>query len=141
MNRRSLLVLLVIAILVGTTSVLAGSIDVTANNVGVLSVTIADTDFDFGDVDANGTTSSTGVTGARNGSNDGAVYTATTASTVSIRSAPPRTVRVYNDLGEVECPLKISAKIRPGQNAETDRCWMLNLWIELAGRWSIPCGK
>ncbi|MFQ5718294.1 MAG: hypothetical protein ACE5IK_01985 [Acidobacteriota bacterium] len=76
--------------------VVSDTITVSARNLGVFTFNIADTTFDFGDVDANGTTSSTGVTGARNGANDGAVYTATGATTWTASSAPARTVRVFN---------------------------------------------
>jgi len=72
------------------------SITVGAQNVGFFQVTLADASFDFGVVDANGTLSSTGVSGARNGGNNGAIYTAAAASTITVQSAPSRTVRVYN---------------------------------------------
>ncbi len=72
------------------------SITVTAANVGIFSFNIVGASFAFGNVDANGTTSSTGVPGARNGGNTGAVYTATTATTWTCASAPVRTVRVFN---------------------------------------------
>jgi hypothetical protein len=72
------------------------SITVTAANLGVFEFNITDATFDFGDVDADGTLSSGGVSGARNGANDGAVYDASAATSWTCRSAPPRTVRVYN---------------------------------------------
>ena len=72
------------------------SISVTAANNGIIELTIADAAFDFGNVDADGTLSSTGVSGARNGGDNGAVYSATAATTRTARSAPPRTVRIYN---------------------------------------------
>lgn len=72
------------------------SITVDAQNIGFFQITIADAAFDFGQVDSNGTLSTTGVSGVRNGSNTGAIYTASGASTVTVSSAPSRTVRVYN---------------------------------------------
>ena len=76
--------------------VASDTITVSARNNGIFRFDITDATFDFGDVDADGTVSSTGVPGARNGANDGAVYTATAASTVTVSSAPARTVRVFN---------------------------------------------
>jgi hypothetical protein len=101
MRKRLLLTLAaLVALSAGTGSALAqsanGSVSVTAANVGVFEFTITDASFDFGNVDANGTLSSTGVSGARNGANDGAVYTASAATTWTCSSAPSRTVRVYN---------------------------------------------
>ncbi len=72
------------------------SISVTAVNNGIFRFDISGASFDFGTVDANGTTSSTGVPGARNGSNNGASYTATAATTWTCSSAPQRTVRILN---------------------------------------------
>jgi len=72
------------------------SINVTAANNGIFLFSIAGASFDFGNVDANGTVSSTGVAGARNGSNTGAVYTASAVTTWTCSSAPQRTVRIFN---------------------------------------------
>ena len=74
----------------------SASVTVTAANNGIFQFTLASAAFDFGTVDAQGTLSSTGVTGARNGSDTGSVYSANAATTWTARSAPPRTVRVYN---------------------------------------------
>ncbi len=73
------------------------TLTVTANNIGVFSCTIdgaASSSFDFGDVDASGTTSSTGVTGARNGADDGAEYEATAAAAWGCSAAPSSTVAI-----------------------------------------------
>jgi hypothetical protein len=72
------------------------SITVTAANNGIFLFNIVGASFDFGNVDANGNTSSAGVPGARNGSNNGAVYTAAAATTWTCNSAPQRTVRIFN---------------------------------------------
>ena len=72
------------------------SINVTAANRGIFVFDIAGAAFDFGNVDAEGNVSSTGVAGARNGSDTGAVYTATAATAWTCRSAPQRTVRILN---------------------------------------------
>jgi hypothetical protein len=72
------------------------SISVTAVNVGQFSMNITAALFDFGSLDADGTTSSTGVAGVRNVADDGATYTANAATTWTCRSAPPRTVRIFN---------------------------------------------
>lgn len=72
------------------------SISVTAANNGIFEFNIVGAAFDFGAVDSDGTLSSTGVNGARNVADDGAVYSADGATTWTCRSAPPRTVRVYN---------------------------------------------
>lgn len=73
-----------------------GSVSVTAANVGIFEFTITDAAFDFGNVDASGNLSSTGVSGVRNGTDDGAIYSADAATTWTCSSAPSRTVRVYN---------------------------------------------
>ena len=72
------------------------SISVSARNNGIFRFNIVGTTFDFGDVDSDGTLSTTGVTGARNGANNGAVYSANGATTWTASSAPSRTVRIYN---------------------------------------------
>lgn len=72
------------------------SFAVTAANQGIFFFNIVGTSFDFGTVDPDGTTSSTGVTGLRNGAGNGAAYTASAATTWTCRSAPSRTVRVFN---------------------------------------------
>ncbi len=72
------------------------TVTVTARNIGIFQFDISGTSFNFGDVDADGNTSSTGVTGARNGGDDGATYTATGVTTFNIKSAPSRTVRIFN---------------------------------------------
>lgn len=72
------------------------SINVTAVNNGIFVFNIAGASFDFGTVDADGTVSSTGVPGARNGSDTGSVYSATAATTWTCRSAPQRSVRILN---------------------------------------------
>ncbi len=69
---------------------------VTAASAGVFTFNIAGASFSFGNVNANGTVSSTGIPGARNGTNTGAVYTATAATTWTSSSAPSRTVRIFN---------------------------------------------
>lgn len=95
-----LLIALPVALAAGSGMALAqpasDSISVTAANAGIFEFNIADAAFDFGSVDADGTLSSAGVSGARNGGNNGAVYSANAATTWTARSAPPRTVRVYN---------------------------------------------
>ena len=82
----------------GTQSALAQrtadmNITVTANNVGVFTCNLAAANFDYGDVDSDGTTSSTGVTGTRNAADDGAFYDAT-ATTWSCRAAPSSSVDI-----------------------------------------------
>jgi hypothetical protein len=72
------------------------SITVNANNSGVFTFTIAAGSFDFGNVDANGTLSSTGVAGARNGGNTGADYIAAAATTWQIASAPSHVGHIFN---------------------------------------------
>lgn len=88
-----------IALLAATAGAWAQSdtITVSAQNRGVLELSFSSATFDFGQVDADGATSSTGVSGARNGADDGATYTQAAAATWTVRSAPPRTVRLYND--------------------------------------------
>jgi hypothetical protein len=73
-----------------------GQINVRANNIGIFEFTITDANFDFGDVDSNGTLSTAGVSGVRNGGNNGAIYSADGATTWTCSSAPPRTVRIHN---------------------------------------------
>ncbi len=70
------------------------SISVTAENEGVFTFAIAQANFDFGVVDADGETSSTGVAGSNGAS--GATYTKSNASAFSVTSAPVRTVRIFN---------------------------------------------
>jgi len=72
------------------------SFSVTAANQGIFLFNIVGTSFDFGTLTADGTTSSTGVAGARNGANNGATYTAAGVTTWTCNSAPSRTVRVFN---------------------------------------------
>jgi len=72
------------------------SFSVSARNIGIFQFDIVGTTFDFGDVDADGNTSTTGVTGARNGGDTGAIYTQAAATTFTCSSAPSRTVRVFN---------------------------------------------
>lgn len=99
-RRQLLLATLPLVLLAGASSALAqsagDSITVTAQNRGIFTFDITDASFDFGQVDAAGNASTTGVTGARNGGDTGAVYTAAAASTWTCSSAPSRTVRVYN---------------------------------------------
>jgi len=77
------------------------SVSVTADNKGVFLFTITEASFDFGDVDASGTLlpgTGAGVTGnGRTVADDGGFYTATSAANWNCRSAPNRTVSVYND--------------------------------------------
>ena len=68
---------------------------VTANNVGIFTFSITNNAFDFGNVNAIGTISSTGVTATVSG-ND-AIYEELAADTWTCASAPPRTVSIYND--------------------------------------------
>lgn len=102
MNR---MVLSTIAV-VGAALLLAGPVSaqvsasadlvVTANNVGIFTFEITNNAFDFGNVDNDSTTaSSTGVPATASGSS--ALYTQLTADTWTCRSAPPRTVAIYND--------------------------------------------
>jgi len=95
MNRK-LLTLLAIVVMIGATDALAQSasdtITVTATNAGIFTFAIDQASFDFGTVDANGTTSSTGVGGVRGGA--GALYTALSAATWTCNSAPKRTVGI-----------------------------------------------
>lgn len=72
------------------------SITVTAANVTSFTFAIAGSSFDFGTVNANGTTSSTGVTGVRNGTNTGAIYTRLAATTWTCTASGLRTVRIFN---------------------------------------------
>jgi len=100
--RKALLWAAVLPLLVavGATSAWAqpagDSITVTAQNRGIFLFDITGSSFDFGEIDAAGNASSTGVSGARNGADDGAVYTAAAATTWTCSSAPSRTVRIYN---------------------------------------------
>jgi hypothetical protein len=77
------------------------SISVRADNRGIFEFTIAEASFDFGDVDASGAVlpgTGAGVTGnGRNGGDTGGSYTATAAANWTCRSAPSRTVKIYND--------------------------------------------
>lgn len=76
------------------------SITVTATVQGVFVFSIAEASFDFGTVDADGTLSSTGIAGVRDDGLSGiggATYTANSAATWTCRSAPQRTVRIYQD--------------------------------------------
>lgn len=99
MRTKGILLAATVAFLfVGTQSALAQrtadmNITVTANNVGVFTCNLADAAFDYGDVDSDGTLSSTGVTGTRNAADDGAYYDAT-ATTWSCRAAPSSTVAI-----------------------------------------------
>jgi len=74
--------------------------DVTAFNAGSGKFTINTPSYSFGIVNSaggpnlGGTQPLTGVTNP-----NGAVYTATAAATWSARSAPPRTIFIYNDVG------------------------------------------
>lgn len=73
------------------------SITVTATNNGVFTFTITEPTYAFGTVDANGSPNVAGdesLTGATNV--NGAVYTSIDASTWEVRSAPSRTVRIFN---------------------------------------------
>ena len=100
--RRTLLFVIAVPLLLvaGATSAWAqpasDSVTVTAQNRGIFLFDITDASFDFGEVDAAGNLSSTGVSGARNGGDTGAIYTASAATTWTCSSAPSRTVRVYN---------------------------------------------
>lgn len=82
-------------------SATATDISVTANNQGIFFFTIAEASFDFGDVDASGTGlpgTGAGVVGnGRTVADDGGFYTAASAANWNCRSAPSRTVTVYND--------------------------------------------
>jgi hypothetical protein len=69
---------------------------VTANNVGIFTFSITNNAFNFGNVNAIGTTSSTGVTATVSGNN--AIYEQLAADTWTCTSAPPRTVSIYNDV-------------------------------------------
>ncbi len=85
---------------VGTQSALAQrtadmSLTVTANNLGIFTCSITSSaTFDFGDVDADGTLSSTGIAGVRNGANDGADYEALSAAQWQCNAAPSSTVDI-----------------------------------------------
>jgi hypothetical protein len=78
----------------------SANITVTAANAGVFNFAITAASYAFGNVDANGTANSGGtqaLTGARNGSpGTGSTYTATTATTWTLNSAPPRAVHIFN---------------------------------------------
>lgn len=82
----------------GTQSALAQTrtadmnLTVTANNVGIFTCTLDVTTFDFGDVDADGNTTTLGVIGARLGSDDGAEYNAAGVSNWTCRAAPSSSV-------------------------------------------------
>lgn len=94
----ALLFVLVLAIGLGRAwaQPVSDSLTVTATNVGRFNFTIASAAFDFGNVNADGVTSSTGILGGRNGSNTGAIYTANAATTWSCTSSPTRLVRIFN---------------------------------------------
>ena len=69
---------------------------VTANNQGIFTFALTIGDFEFGNVDNDSTTaSSTGVPVTAAGQS--ALYTALGADTWTCRSAPPRTVAIFND--------------------------------------------
>jgi hypothetical protein len=76
------------------------SITVTAANAGVFDFAITAASYAFGNVDANGTANTGGtqpITGVRNGSpGTGSRYTATTATTWTLASAPARAVHIFN---------------------------------------------
>ena len=69
---------------------------VTANNQGIFTFALTNGDFDFGNVDNDSTTaSSAGVPVTAAGQS--ALYTALAADAWTCRSAPPRTVAIYNN--------------------------------------------
>ncbi|HUF16970.1 MAG TPA: hypothetical protein VMS12_02870 [Thermoanaerobaculia bacterium] len=73
------------------------SIAVTASNTGSANFQITAASYNFGVVQATGGPNSGGtqvLTGVPNGS--GATYTAPAATTWTARSAPPRTIRIFN---------------------------------------------
>jgi hypothetical protein len=75
------------------------TITVTATNGGVFTFNIVAATYAFGTVDAMGTANVGGtqaITGVRNGGNTGSTYTATTATTWTLASAPPRAVHIFN---------------------------------------------
>ena len=77
----------------------SASINVTASNAGVFNFAITAATYAFGTVDANGTANAGGtqaITGVRNGGNTGSTYTALTATTWTIASAPSRAVHIFN---------------------------------------------
>ncbi len=76
--------------------VASDSIIVTASNGGVFTFNIAAATYDFGTVDANGTTSSKGIAGSRNSADTGSTYLALAATTWTVASAPPRAVHIFN---------------------------------------------
>ena len=84
----------------GTQSALAQTrtadmnLTVTANNVGIFTCSLGTATFDFGDVDADPTPSSTGVPATRNVADDGSYYDALAATTWSCRAAPSSTVAI-----------------------------------------------
>jgi hypothetical protein len=78
-------------------AVASDSITVTAANNGVFTFNIVAAAYAFGTVDANGTLNVGGtqaITGVRGATSS--IYTATTATTWALASAPPRTVRIFN---------------------------------------------
>lgn len=79
---------------VGTQSALAQrtadmNLTVTANNLGIFTCNLADANYDFGNVDADGTGG-----GTRNTDDDGAYYDADAATTWTCRAAPSSTVAI-----------------------------------------------
>ena len=69
---------------------------VRANNQGIFTFALTNNDFDFGNVDNDSTTaSSAGVPVAASGQS--ALYTQLGADNWTCRSAPPRTVSIYNN--------------------------------------------
>lgn len=95
MKKITLVVLVVLFGAVGAFAQTASdSITVTATNQGIFTFQIDDAAYAFGTVDSNGTTSGSGVPGSA--ISGGALYVATQASSWEVRSAPQRTVRIYN---------------------------------------------
>ena len=85
---------------------------VTANNQGIFTFEIANNLFDFGNVDADSTTaSSTGVPVTASGVS--ALYTQLAADTWTCRSAPPRTVAIYNDVPSAAATLPVASAFIP----------------------------
>ncbi len=80
---------------------------VTANNQGIFTFAITEGNFDFGNVDNDSTTgSSAGVPVSASGQS--ALYTALGADTWTCRSAPPRTVAIFNDTASAAATLPVN---------------------------------
>jgi anaerobic selenocysteine-containing dehydrogenase len=47
-------------------------------------------------------------------------------------------VRVYNDLGEVQCPLSVAPSIRPGTVSLPKGLWRKSTWNQLTGNTLVP---